>query len=106
MRSGSRVLSSISAAGNRVPVIEADYPRLVVTYSARDDIVCVLRPPGAEPRTVLGVARLVLDDELYRELAGYLGVTPSWDVGRESMLAISRSRSCPPAPLRGGAVSS
>lgn len=55
-------------------IIAADHERLVVTYSARDDTAYVLIPPGEDPRTVLRAARLVLHDEIYRELAGYLGI--------------------------------
>jgi hypothetical protein len=65
-------------------IVVADHDRLVVTYSARDDVVYLLRPPGEDPRTVLRAARLVLHDEIYRELAGYLGVPPSWQAGWET----------------------
>lgn len=64
-------------------IIAADHERLVVTYSARDDTAYVLIPPGEDPRTVLRAARLVLHDDLYVELAGYLGVAPTWSAHRE-----------------------
>ena len=60
------------------PVVVADYDRLVVTCSARDGTVCVLRPPGEDPAAVLKAARLVLPEDPYEELAGVLGVPASW----------------------------
>jgi LysM repeat protein len=56
----------------------ADYDRLVVTHCRTDDTVYVLRPPGADPRAILRVARLVLTEDPYEELAGQLGVPASW----------------------------
>ena len=56
------------------PIILADHDRLVVTRSIGDDTVCVLRPPGADPREILRVARLVLPEDPYGELADQLGV--------------------------------
>jgi LysM repeat protein len=56
----------------------ADYDRLVVTHCRTDDTVYVLRPPGADPRAILRVARLVLAEDPYEELAGQLGVSASW----------------------------
>jgi LysM repeat protein len=56
----------------------ADYDRLVVTHCRADDTVYVLRPPGADPRAILRVARLVLAEDPYEELAGQLGVPASW----------------------------
>ena len=56
------------------PIILVDHDRLVVTRSIRDDTVCVLRPPGADPREILRVARLVLQEDPYGELADQLGV--------------------------------
>ena len=47
----------------------ADYPRLVVTRSAEDGTVYLLRPPGQDPAAILRVARLVLPEEPYRQLA-------------------------------------
>ena len=56
----------------------ADYDRLVVTHDQADDTVCVLRPPGEDPRAILRVARLVLPEDPYEELAEHLGVPASW----------------------------
>jgi LysM repeat protein len=56
----------------------ADYDRLVVTHNQADDMVCVLRPPGEDPRAILRVARLVLPEDRYEELAEQLGVPASW----------------------------
>jgi hypothetical protein len=59
-------------------VVVADYDRLVVTHSKADDTVYVLRPPGEDPRAILRVARLVLKEDPYQELAAKLGVPASW----------------------------
>jgi hypothetical protein len=56
------------------PIVVADYDRVVVTCSARDGTVYVLRPPGQDPAAVLKAARLVLAEEPYQELADHLGV--------------------------------
>jgi LysM repeat protein len=66
------------------PIVLADYDRLVVTCSARDGTVCVLRPPGQDPGTVLKAARLVLPEEPYEELAGVLEVPASWPLEQGS----------------------
>jgi LysM repeat protein len=58
--------------------VVADYDRLVVTHNQADDTVCVLRPPGEDPRAILRVARLVLPEDPYEELAEQLGVPASW----------------------------
>jgi LysM repeat protein len=60
------------------PIILADYHRLVVTHSAVDNTVYVLRPRGEDPMAVLRAARLVLQEEPYEELAGELGVPADW----------------------------
>jgi nucleoid-associated protein YgaU len=60
------------------PIVVADHDRLVVTCSPPDDTVYVLRPPGADPREILRVARLVLPEVPYGELAVQLGVPASW----------------------------
>ena len=94
MRSDSRcVVSSLPAAGvppmrhpvprGRTRIITVTHERLVVIYSSRDGAVYLLRPPGQEPRAVLAAARLVLDDEVYQELAAYLGLRPGWPAERE-----------------------
>jgi hypothetical protein len=59
-------------------IILADYDRLVVTRSQRDGTVYVLRPPGEDPRAILRVARLVVPESGYGELARKLGVPASW----------------------------
>ena len=58
----------------RTHIVLADYDRLVVTRNMRDDTVYVLRPPGEDPRTILRVARLVLPEGSYGELAKKLGM--------------------------------
>jgi LysM repeat protein len=55
-------------------IVLADYDRLVVTRNRRDDTVYVLRPPGEDPKAILRVARLVLPEESYGELAKQLGM--------------------------------
>jgi len=40
--------------------------------------VYVLRPPGEDPRAILRVARLVLKEDPYQELAAKLGVPANW----------------------------
>jgi LysM repeat protein len=61
-------------------VVLADYDQVVVTYSEDDGTVYVLRPPGQDPAAILRVARLVLPEEPYRELAGQLGLPASWPI--------------------------
>jgi LysM repeat protein len=61
-------------------IVVTDFDRLVVTYSTDDGTVCVLRPPGTDPRATLRVARVVLPEEPYRELAGNLGLPASWPI--------------------------
>jgi LysM repeat protein len=61
-------------------IVLADYDRVVVTRSLHDGTVYVLRPPGADPRVILRAARLVLPEDLYRELAGQLGMPVSWPI--------------------------
>jgi LysM repeat protein len=59
-------------------IVLADFDRLVVTRSKADDTIYVLRPPGEDPRAILRVARLVLPEDPYEELAEQLGVPASW----------------------------
>jgi len=59
-------------------IILADHDRLVVTRSQRDDTVYVLRPPGEDPRAILRVARLVVPESRYGELAEVLGMPAGW----------------------------
>ena len=61
-------------------IVVADHDRLVVTRSHPDDTVYVLRPPGQDPREILRVARLVLPEHPYRELATWLGMPASWPI--------------------------
>jgi LysM repeat protein len=51
-----------------------------VTYRPPDGTVCVLRPPGTDPGEILRVARLVLPEVPYGELASQLGVPAGWPV--------------------------
>ena len=61
--------------GGETPhIVLADYDRLVVTRNMRDDTVYVLRPPGEDPKAILRVARLVLPEGPYGELAKQLGM--------------------------------
>ncbi len=64
------------------PIVVADHDRLVVTHCSDNDTVYVLRPRGADPRAVLRVARLVVPEDPYEELAEHLGVPASWPIGR------------------------
>ena len=58
----------------RAHIVLADYDRLVVTRNVHDDTVYVLRPPGEDPKAILRVARLVLPEGSYGELAKQLGM--------------------------------
>jgi hypothetical protein len=53
---------------------------VVVTHRPGDGTVYVLRPPGEDPRAILRAARLVLPEDLYRELARQLGLPASWPI--------------------------
>jgi LysM repeat protein len=61
-------------------IVQADYGRLVVTHCKSDDTVYVLRQPGTDPAAILRVARLVLPESPYRELARQLGMPDSWPI--------------------------
>jgi LysM repeat protein len=65
---------------NQARIVMADYDRVVVTCSKPDDTVLVLRPPGEDPKAILGVARLVLSEAHYAELASRLGMPASWPI--------------------------
>ena len=67
-------------AAEEAGIVLADYDRVVVTQSLHDGTVYVLRPPGADPRVILRAARLVLPEDLYRELAEQLGMPASWPI--------------------------
>ena len=60
------------------PIVMADHDQVVVTRNPADGTICVLRPPGTDPRAILRVARLVLSEEPYEELADQLGVPSGW----------------------------
>jgi LysM repeat protein len=65
---------------DRPRIIEADYQRLVVTHCTAENAIYVLRPPETDPRAILKVARLVLAEDLYAELAIRLGLPASWPI--------------------------
>jgi LysM repeat protein len=67
-------LRSAPAAPDKTSIVLADHDRLVVTCNTADQTVYVLRPPGEDPRAILRVARLVLPEGPYWELARQLGV--------------------------------
>jgi LysM repeat protein len=69
---GSRQLGAQKAR-----IILADHDRLVVTRSRRDNTICVLRRPGEDPIEILRVARLVMPEGPYEELAEQLGLPAS-----------------------------
>ena len=68
---GLRPAEPIAEKGS---IVLADHDRLVVTCNQRDDTVYVLRPPGEDPKAILRVARLVLPEGRYGELARQLGM--------------------------------
>jgi uncharacterized UPF0146 family protein len=72
--------SSGRPAAEKSRIVLADHDRLVVTCNKRDDTVYVLRPPGEDPAAIMRVARLVLPECRYRELAGQLGMPASWPI--------------------------
>jgi LysM repeat protein len=67
-------------AAEKADIVLADYDRVVVTQSLHDGAVYVLRPSGEDPRVILRAARLVLPEDLYRELARQLGMPASWPI--------------------------
>jgi nucleoid-associated protein YgaU len=67
-------LRSLPATPDKTSIVLADHDRLVVTCNKTDETVYVLRPPGEDPRAILRVARLVLPEGPYWELARQLGV--------------------------------
>jgi hypothetical protein len=70
----SRLGSAPLSGADRPCIILADHPRLVVTCDRDARRVYVLRPPGADPRVILRVARVVLPEGPYGELAKQLGL--------------------------------
>jgi LysM repeat protein len=79
--------------GRKARVVLADFDRVVVTHSASDDTVYVLRPPGEDPEAILRAARLVLHEGPYRQLAAELGLPASWPVvlADHDRLVVTRS---------------
>jgi LysM repeat protein len=65
---------AVSPSPERPAIVLADHDRLVVTCDKQAARVFVLRPPGEDPRTILRVARVVLPEGPYGELAKQLGV--------------------------------
>jgi LysM repeat protein len=70
--------ASGQAGANKPRIILADHDRLVVTRNNHDNTVCVLRRPDEDPITILRVARLVMPEGPYEELAEQLGLPASW----------------------------
>ena len=73
-----RVQAPRRPGAEQAHIVLADHERVVVTCNKRDDTICVLRPPGEDPMEILRVARLVLPEEPYGELARQLKVPASW----------------------------
>jgi LysM repeat protein len=71
----------VRSRAGKARIMMADYDRLVVTRCQRDGTVYVLRPPGADPREILRVARLVLPEGSYGELADQLGIPAGLPMG-------------------------
>ena len=65
---------AVPPSPERPAIVLADHDRLVVTCDRQAARVFVLRPPGEDPRAILRVARLVLPEGPYGELAKQLGV--------------------------------
>jgi len=72
--------ADVPVPANGARIVLVDYHQVVVTCSMQDDTVFVLRPPGEDPKTILGVARLVLPETSYTELASRLGMPASWPI--------------------------
>jgi LysM repeat protein len=66
--------------GDKPAVLVADYHRIVVSYNKHDDTACVLRPPGEDPRAIMNVARLILPERRYAELAERLSLPATWPI--------------------------
>ncbi len=75
---GSTDPGSARPGAEQAHIVLADHDRVVVTRNKHDDTICVLRPPGEDPMAILRVARLVLPEEPYGELARRLKVPASW----------------------------
>jgi len=66
--------ATVPPSPERPAIVLADHDRLVVTCDKQAARVFVLRPPGEDPRRILRVARVVLPEGPYGELAKQLGV--------------------------------
>jgi LysM repeat protein len=66
------------AAAQRIVLVDSD--RLIVVRSTDDGTIYVLRPPGADPAAIMHVARLVLPEFRYGELATRFGMPPTWPI--------------------------
>ena len=73
-----RAASRVAKEARSAKIVQAGHERLIVIYSVRDGIVCLLTPPGEDPAAVLRAARLVLPDDTYEDLASHLGVSADW----------------------------
>jgi hypothetical protein len=73
-----RAASRVAKEAGSARIVQAGHERLIVIYSVRDGIVCLLTPPGEDPAAVLRAARLVLPDDTYEDLASHLGVSADW----------------------------
>ena len=69
-----------SLVEDRARIVLADYDQLIVTHSPADGTIYVLRPSDEEPKAILRVARLVLAEGPYRDLAEHLGLPASWPI--------------------------
>ena len=74
LQAGPGPAGPLRPAPDQTSIVLSDHDRLVVTCSKTDETVYVLRPPGEDPRAILRVARLVLPEGRYWELARQLGV--------------------------------
>jgi LysM repeat protein len=66
--------ATVPPSPERPAIVLADHDRLVVTCDKQAARVFVLRPPGEDPRRILRVARVVLPEGPYGELAKQLGI--------------------------------
>jgi LysM repeat protein len=88
-QAGARAMRRALAGASPAPALEApgpggprilfaDHDQLVITRDPYDDTICVLRPPDQDPRAILQVARLVLPERRYADLAEQLGLPARW----------------------------
>lgn len=73
-RADTRERDPAREATARARIVFANYDRLIITYSGKEDTIYVLTPPGEEPRAILRAARLILPEHRYQDLADHLGV--------------------------------